>query len=284
VNGDFSAGITNWNSSLPTPIISATGGIGGSQCAQFTANTQRASQNITVIVGQQYDLSFWLRFQNTGMRIRVFVRDRVTNVTYLNVNITSNNIGLWVNYTYSFISTGTTSCLLRFRRNLGGGTTNVFLDDVSIIPFVVCYLGSSMVLSKDSVSETIEERAVSDITDSHKVFDLNTGCFVDVIRNIVSGPVKSLWVLPRDCFSHNNPHTDLYITGGHRINMYMINSVHDNVNDNDREVKVRDLPQAVRVKIKPSAVYSIVCEKHSTLLINGLPVVAFGKDEVIDIQ
>lgn len=101
VNGNFSAGITNWNSSLPTPIISATGGIGGSQCAQFTGNTQRASQNITVIVGQQYDLSFWLRFQNTGMRIRVFVRDRITNVTYLNANITSNNLGIWVNYTFS---------------------------------------------------------------------------------------------------------------------------------------------------------------------------------------
>lgn len=129
------------------------------------------------------------------------------------------------------------------------------------------------------------ERPVADITDRHDVFDLKTDSYVGVVKNLITGPIKSLWMLPRDCFSPNNPHTDLYITGGHRIDISKIDNINESLeinNDNDinQEVKVRDLKCAVRVKIDPSPVYSIVCEKHSTLVINGLPVVAFGQDEI----
>jgi hypothetical protein len=271
VNGDFSAGITNWNLSTPLATISATGGLGGTQCAQYTANNRRVQQNVTVVVGQQYDLSFWLRFQNNGMQVEVQIRDTTTNVLYLNGVASSISLGIWRNYVVSFTATRpvvSTTCSLRIRRTSGGGGTNVFLDDVSIIPFVVCYLGDSKISSRDSITGEVGERAASVISKDHEVYDVTNEKYVPVVSNMISGPVKSLWKIPANALGTNQPSEDFFITGGHKI-IY-----------NGEPTKVRLVKEAVRVSIPTSPVYSIVCEENTVIKVNNVPTVAFGRSEI----
>jgi hypothetical protein len=271
VNGNFSAGIANWNLTTPTATIDATGGLGGSPCALFDASNERIQQNFPVVSGQQYTLSLWIRFSGFLSTAEIQVRNTTSNALLINTSIGANNLNVWRNYTFSFTPTGTTQCSLRVR-NTGFLILIFRADDISVIPFIICYRGDSKVISKHLGTGRITERPVEIINPDYQVYDLERGKFVPVVMNIVSGPVKSIWKILKNSLEEGVPSEDFYITGGHRLVL------------GGKEVKVRDLPQAMRVSIKPAPVYSLVCPIRTSILINNTPTIVYGESDVADIM
>jgi hypothetical protein len=310
LNGTFSAGITNWNLTTPTATINPTAGIGGTPCAQYTQNNRRIQQNFTLVVGQQYDLIFWLNFQNAGMVCEIRVQDNINSALYVNTSISSNNIGTYIKYTITFTSTGNTSCNLRIRRDSGGGGSNFFIDNVGIYPFGLCYSGNSKVLAKDLTTGIIDEIPAALITSNYSVYDMVRKVFVPVKYNIINGPIKTFDLLKKGVLGHD--------TGYDSVNhpeliewLKRIGGIVNDVNDvddkddqivklnprpmpsedfyitrghkilyNEQPTKIRDVPEAQRKRIEQVVVYSIVCGEQSTILVNNVPTLTFSQEEI----
>jgi len=144
------------------------------------------------------------------------------------------------------------------------------IDDISLVPQAICFAGDSLILTKNiQTNEIFEIEARNLLSDKHEVFSVGDHKFIPVIYNIVTGPVNRFKLIKKDAIGINQPDHDFYVTTGHKI---VINGI---------ETKAKNIPQAKTVKIKPQEVYSICCEKHQPILINNLPVIAWGHNEWI---
>jgi hypothetical protein len=272
VNGNFSAGFTGWSPSpFSTPTVNPTAGIGGSPCASYSQNSGYLDQTFPVVTGQLYNLSYWYRIPTTGLLYTTTViAGPGGSATYLNQSDFVTGDTNWVKLTYTFIpSDPIGTATLRIRRTTSQPIILPWLvDDVSVTPFAICYLGKSLVLSKDSSTNTIVERFASDVNSNHQVFSVESQSYIPVVSNLISGMIKNIRKIEAGALGPNQPSEDFYVTGGHTI-------VH-----NGREIKVRDMKEAINVSIPKSYIYSIVCPKRTTILVNNIPVIAFGADEV----
>ena len=68
----------------------------------------------------------------------------------------------------------------------------------------------------------------------------------------------------------NVPNENFYITSGHKVII------------NGQKMKARKVPGAIRIKVKPTMVYSICVDHESVIQINGMDVVAWGEQQWLD--
>ena len=145
---------------------------------------------------------------------------------------------------------------------------NVSLVSVNAIPNVICYSGDSLVLTKNIKTCKIENIPAKNVySNLHHVYNTSQKKFVPVRLNIVSGPTSKFRILVKDSLGLGKPSADFYVTPGHKI---LINGV---------STKVRDIPQAKRVKNKFEKVYSICTDVHGPILVNGLETMAWSYSE-----
>lgn len=132
----------------------------------------------------------------------------------------------------------------------------------------ICYSGDSLVLTKNVLTGEIQEIKARDVTSiDHLVYSVSEQKFVPIKYNIVTGTINRFMLIKKDALGINKPNADFYITSGHRIFI------------NEQEIKAKHIPQATRTKTKSQLVYSICIENHGPILVNGLPVIAWGHDE-----
>ena len=132
----------------------------------------------------------------------------------------------------------------------------------------ICYASKSKILVRNISSGKISAMNAEDvITGTHEVFNTSNKCFVPIKYNIVSGLVNEFYLLRKNALGKNQPYEDFYVTGGH---MLMING---------KEVKARNIPQAIRIPVKQQNVYSICTDQKCPILVNGLNVMTWGYDK-----
>ncbi len=135
---------------------------------------------------------------------------------------------------------------------------------------IFCFSGKSLVLTKNILTCEIKEIFAEDVySDTHQVYDIDTQTFIPIEFNMVNGPVLRFYKIVKNSIDSNVPSEDFYITSGHKIRI------------NDKIIKVRDVPQSVRVKTKPQKVYSICTKNETAILINGMAVMTWSKDNFL---
>lgn len=224
--------------------------------------------------GNTYTLSFWAAaFDFVGI-LGVSLISLLPLPTILinaNVNVGSVQPGFspYALHTIDFVLPANPPDSVMELTFTGLGGTVILIDDVSITQAVICYAGESLVHTKDIATGKIEDIEAKNVYSGvHEVFSVNKNEFIPVKLNVVSGLTKDIRLIKKDALGENQPSQDLYITSGHRI---VINGV---------STKVRRIPQAKRVKRQePILVYSICVDKHQPILVNNLPVIAWGHDE-----
>ena len=170
----------------------------------------------------------------------------------------------WTQFMVNFTATGSTT--LTFTALLNAIT---FLDDVSITLAIICYSGKSLVHAKNvETGEISDVTADSIVAGKYEVFNVDKNEFVPVIYNAISSPTKRYMRIKKNLLGENVPHTDFDVTSGHYL---MING---------ERIKAGKIPGAKRIKVKPEHVYTICVPESCPILINGLHVMAWGKDEL----
>lgn len=223
-----------------------------------------------LVVGKLYTLSFYSAALTVLGILDVSILSLLNVVmlsTTISVNVLSGLNG-YTQYTFQFTAWDTTA-VLTFANV---GATVILLDDVSVALDVVCYSGKTLVYARDNITGVVDYIKASEIlSDRHSVLSTKTQEFIPVIYNIVSGPSKRMRVIKKDALGPNMPIHDLVITSGHTL-------IHDN-----KLIKVRDLPQSRRYKLKnPINLYSICVNENQPILVAGLEVTAWGHQEWLD--
>ena len=133
---------------------------------------------------------------------------------------------------------------------------------------IVCYSGESLVLVKNIHTSEISETMVKDVySDTHYVFSTEKNDYIPIYSNIVTGPNRRFVLLKKNSLGDNLPNEDFYVTSGHKILI------------DGKFIKARNIPQGKRVKIQSQLVYSICTEIQCSVLVNGLCVLTWGKND-----
>jgi len=242
----------------------------GIRAAQINVNTQLQQTIPTLIPDTQYELSFWISPIDAVGIVTVGFGNGAIFVPVLTINTSELEPNVYTLETGTFTippGFGTLS-LEFFTFNLSSGS--VLIDDVSVIPVVVCYSGESMVYARNIKTGEVKYIEVKNIySNDHEVFSITKNQFIPIKQNIVSGPTSNIRIIKKNELGEDKPNNDLYITPGHKI-------VIDGI-----AIKVRNIPQAKRVKKRTEMVYSICVDENEPILINNLSVIAWGFDEWI---
>ncbi|AUL79879.3 hypothetical protein QJ857_gp0280 [Tupanvirus soda lake] len=224
------------------------------------------SQTITgLVAGESYVLSFWAASEEVAGALLVTMTNvlPVSLTAGLTVDILS--VDAYTLYTFAFTATDTDSILTIANT----GVSIVLIDDVAITIAAICYAGDSVVHTRNIETGEVKDIEAKDVYSGvHEVYSINKQKFVPVKLNIVSGPTKSFRCIKKDALGENQPNKDFYVTSGHKI---VINGI---------PTKVRHIPQAKRLNPKKKdIVYSICVDENEPILVNNLPVIAWGHDE-----
>lgn len=135
-------------------------------------------------------------------------------------------------------------------------------------PGVVCYSGKSSILVKDIKTGVVGYVTAENIfSDKHQVYSLDDNKFIPIVFNIVTGKVSSFVLLKKGLIEKNVPSQDFYITSGHKIVI------------NEKETKVRDVPNAVLITVNPQNVYSICTEKQCKISVNNVKTLTWSVND-----
>ncbi len=131
INGDFETGdFTNWTKHQSTVITSADAH-GGSYAANLKGNGGwggMLNTNVTVVAGQNYTVSMWLKTNSNGVNVQVW--DGSTSGTSLATKwFTATE---WTQLTWDVTPATTTICF-NFCGGGNGVSEDVLVDDISII-------------------------------------------------------------------------------------------------------------------------------------------------------
>lgn len=139
-------------------------------------------------------------------------------------------------------------------------------------PFIIpCYLGSSLIYVKDIQSGATEYKPATDVySTKHLVYDMVSEGFIPIVYNAVIEGASVIYKVPVDLLGEDQPFEDFFITSGHPICI------------DGKEVKARNIPGAIRTKIKRTRVYTIVAQYKTPIKINGLGVYAWSEQEWLD--
>lgn len=145
---------------------------------------------------------------------------------------------------------------------------NGIIDIGSIETGIICYTGDTKVYIKNI--ETGEEKyiKVSEINkNKHLVYNMTANTFIPIKTCIITSKTSRIYRIPKDFFGIDKPNEDLYISGGHKILL------------DGKCIKVKNIPNIKRVKIKKQSLYSICTENQEIININNIPVFTWGYGE-----
>lgn len=276
VNGGFEAGIAPWIvGGLPTPVIdpgvfyptSPTNSLAMDNIA-IAGLGQSAAQSVSgFIIGEQYVLQYGLLAAGVGVANIFSASIDATVVS--SINLVSISGGGWsLQTTAPFIATAT-SMTLTFNRALSVGVAfSVNLDAVSIVPAaLICFSGNSKVLTKNIQTEEIREIIASRVYPSkHQIFSPTANAFIPLIHNVIGGITKRYTKIAKGSLGENEPHTDFFVTSGHRIQV------------GEEVMKAKYAPGAKTVKVHQEYVFTFVTEIEDVVLINGMKVKTWSLD------
>ncbi len=226
------------------------------------------SQLITGLnIGSTYIFSFFYAQNPTNPTPSFLNVDLIgTNLSFMTGTIRTVTTPTYIQFVSApFVATDT-SGTLTFRNQTTD--TSVLIDDVAIL-ISICYSGKSNIHTRNTITGEIADIEASNVlSDVHEVFSTETNEFVPVKFNIVTGPIKQYRCIKKNALGPNQPSEDFYITSGHKI---MYNGV---------PTKVRNIPCAKRYRLKkPEMVYSICTQERQPILVNNIPVLAWGYEE-----
>lgn len=145
--------------------------------------------------------------------------------------------------------------------------TDIGAFEATFVP-VTCYLGSSKVKVRNKINGYVSVIPVSKVyADLYEVYDVITGNFIPIVYNAVIRGATRIYKIKSGWLGKDQPTDDLFISSGHPISAY------------GQVIKVRDIEDAVRVKISPSDVYSIVTQGWQPIEINGIGVYSWSEKE-----
>lgn len=151
-----------------------------------------------------------------------------------------------------------------------GDNRTIDIGSVQIGSCNICYIGSTRILTKNITTGIIQHVPAENVYSGiHEVFDTINQCWTPVKANILTDPETEFFVILKNTFGENQPMNDLYLTGGHPI---IINGV---------EIEAQKIPQAVKVKIPKTQIYSIATQDRIAISIEGLNVLTWNYDEWI---
>lgn len=133
---------------------------------------------------------------------------------------------------------------------------------------IVCFSGESMILTKNILTNEINEvKARNVISSIHQVFNTQIQEFVPIKLNVVNGPTKRFIKISKDLIAENKPNMDFYVTSGHDLLI------------NGDVIKPTKIIGSIVSKVESQNVYSIVCDEKIPIQINNLDVFTYGYDE-----
>jgi hypothetical protein len=135
---------------------------------------------------------------------------------------------------------------------------------------IICYTGDSKVFVKDSITREEKYIKVKEIDKNiHLVNDMINNTFIPFVSCIITINTNRIYKIPKDFFEIDKPNYDLLISGGHKIF----------INGND--IKVKNIPNIKKVKIKKQPLYYICTgtENRNTININNIPLLTWSRDE-----
>lgn len=133
--------------------------------------------------------------------------------------------------------------------------------------FVVCFIGESLLLVQDILTGIIDEIQAKFITsDRYLIYNHSKKIFEAIIYNIVTYKQNRFIKIAKDLFN-DIPTADIYITSGHYVSV------------NGKFIKAKDVPGKKVVYLDHQNVYTICLRNSGSILLNGLPVKAYGLNE-----
>jgi hypothetical protein len=253
----------NWNFN-PLIVVSDPEGFQSATAARINPSVTLESlcQTVPTVNNTPYVWAFWAKHTaNSGTREFSF--------TINGVDVSAGR-RLNTEYTYyvtPFVSDNSGSTTICFDARI---TSPDYLVDQVIVTFPtnICYSGESLVRTRNIQSGEIGDTPAKFVTsDMHEVFSCVQNKFVPVIYNIVTGPTQKFFIIEKDSLAVGLPSHDFLVTGGHCIEL------------DGKIVKVRDIPSAKKIPVVPQPIYSICISKKSPILINGLNVLAWKKEQ-----
>lgn len=224
-------------------------------------NTESITQNnIPTIIGRSYILGFYVDTNEMSTTYDVFINGIPTT------NTTSTTV-------YDFVSIGfvatSSSTSVQFKNITSG--TQLFIDDVSLLQDAVCFIGNSMVLTKNLNNGEIKEIPIELIkSNCYQVFSTQTKEFVSIKHNIRTGPQNRFVLIKKGLLGENHPNKDFYVTTGHVLI----------INGTERKAKKVRKTKIVTIDYQP--IYTICTELRQPILVNNLEVMAYGLKEWYD--
>lgn len=294
INGNFDAGLSDWLTEtsndggvswFPSGDINLdpSQGIGGTNCAQYVLTlgplVRLKQESIAVMEGQSYALQYYARRDNNvpeaGIANVFVIYQAGTNTVIYQSSPSLATLTYSSNGVIFTVPPGVTKIDLVIEANYfefapqPSPKEAFYVDEISIIQYLVCYSGRSIAMSRDV--ETGEEGWVRvDCLDParHLVFNTASQEYVKIERVVKAGRTNRFFLFRKGCLNGTKPNEDFYITAGHKV---LYNGV---------ETKVRDMPHRKRKNLKwTEDVYTLVCQDHCPLLINGMEVMTYGLDE-----
>lgn len=254
--------IDNATNPPPSPFPS------GTQYALLQADsetTNNLSQTVTdLIPNETYTLSFWATTTVSSVASGVVITSPTAAFPPI-FNGFNLAPGAWQFFSFNVVIPDATATV-SFTSTI---QNVIYIDNVSLVLAIVCYSGKSIVYAKNSETNEISNVLAKDIiAGKHEVFDVEKQAFVPVIHNAITGPTKRYRLIKKDLLGESKPSEDFYVTSGHKIVV------------NGHEIKARDIPGATRSKTAPEKVYTICVQDRCPILVNGLDVIAWGKEEL----
>lgn len=270
-NGSFDEGFRHWQS-----VGNWTISQDGIATLGLTSTSASLSQSaIEVIPGQSYSFQYSARHQGlSGLSMTIRLADALSgNSIHQEVVTVLDNEFQTISGVFR-VPEGVSTAQLVFEIHYLGDETNeeLYLDNLVIFHYQICFGSRSMVLVQwtdfdDQVRE--EEIPVSELNPSiHRVFRTDTREFIPLEMVVQAGMTNTFFNLRQGLLGPDEPNRDLFITSGHRI-IYQ-----------GSETKVREIPGRKRVKLSsPDQIFTLVCQDHCPIMVNGIGVVAYGLEE-----
>ncbi|XWV25977.1 putative orfan [Tupanvirus soda lake] len=266
VNGDFENAdpLFGWvddGAVIETSIVHD-----GDAAARFAVGDALSQTGIETTVGATYRLGFYVYADGTDIAptLRVTITGQAQPYDIVAVS------SVWVEQSIIFQAT-TSSTTIAFSYDVGSEVVDIILDDVTLVALAICYSGTSIVKTKNKITNLIENVKVNEISKNiHEVYSINEQKFVPVVHNIITGPVEKYILIQKNLLGNDQPCEDFYVTGGHVLVV------------NGKEIKARNIPGTKKIKVKSENVYSICLSERKPILVNGLAVMAWGEQEWLE--
>lgn len=132
----------------------------------------------------------------------------------------------------------------------------------------ICFDGSARILTLDIGTNKISDLPADQVySNRHLVYDTDNNEFVPIVYNIVSGHNDTFFRIKKHLFKCNKPFDDLFMTAGHPIKI------------NGEEIPADKIVGAKMIKKSRREVYTICTEKRIPILINGIEVMTWSRED-----